>query len=87
MKASGARATWAWLAVLLLALGVIVWQAARPTAPVAHDDEGDHSDAAARLITLAEANWSAVELLEEKFNLDYHFKAVDTIFARVFGSD
>ena len=23
--------------------------------------------------------------LEEKFNLDYHFKAVDTIFARVFG--
>ena len=63
MKASGARATWAWLAVLLLALGVIVWQAARPTAPVAHDDEGDHSDAAARLITLAEANWSAVELL------------------------
>ncbi len=24
--------------------------------------------------------------LEEKFNLDYHFKAVDTIFARVFGS-
>ena len=25
--------------------------------------------------------------LEEKFNLDYHFKAVDTIFARVFGND
>ena len=24
-------------------------------------------------------------VLEEKFNLDYHFKAVDTIFARVFG--
>ena len=24
--------------------------------------------------------------LEEKFNLDYHFKAVDTIFARVFGA-
>ena len=23
--------------------------------------------------------------LEEKFNLDYHFKAIDTIFARVFG--
>jgi adenylosuccinate lyase len=23
--------------------------------------------------------------IEEKFNLDYHFKAVDTIFARVFG--
>jgi adenylosuccinate lyase len=23
--------------------------------------------------------------LEDKFNLDYHFKAVDTIFARVFG--
>ena len=27
---------------------------------------------------------SAAEL-EEKFNLDYHFKAIDTIFARVFG--
>jgi adenylosuccinate lyase len=23
--------------------------------------------------------------LEEKFNLDYHFKAIDTIFDRVFG--
>jgi len=23
--------------------------------------------------------------IEEKFNLDYHFKAIDTIFARVFG--
>jgi adenylosuccinate lyase len=25
------------------------------------------------------------EQIEEKFNLDYHFKQVDTIFARVFG--
>ncbi len=25
------------------------------------------------------------QTIEEKFNLDYHFKAVDTIFARVFG--
>ena len=25
------------------------------------------------------------EELAEKFNLDYHFKSVDTIFARVFG--
>jgi adenylosuccinate lyase len=25
------------------------------------------------------------EQIEEKFNLDYHFKAIDTIFARVFG--
>ena len=25
------------------------------------------------------------EEIEEKFNLDYHFKHVDTIFARVFG--
>jgi adenylosuccinate lyase len=24
--------------------------------------------------------------LEDKFNLDYHFKAVDTIFDRVFGA-
>lgn len=27
-----------------------------------------------------------VEVIEEKFNLDYHFKQVDTIFARVFGN-
>jgi adenylosuccinate lyase len=27
----------------------------------------------------------SAEELEERFNLDYHFKAVDTIFARVFG--
>ncbi|HKR91587.1 adenylosuccinate lyase [Novosphingobium sp.] len=26
------------------------------------------------------------EVIEEKFNLDYHFKHVDTIFARVFGA-
>ncbi|AXB77180.1 adenylosuccinate lyase [Novosphingobium sp. P6W] len=26
-----------------------------------------------------------VEVIEDKFNLDYHFKHVDTIFARVFG--
>ena len=25
------------------------------------------------------------EQIEDKFNLDYHFKAIDTIFARVFG--
>ena len=28
----------------------------------------------------------STEELEEKFNLDYHFKHVDTVFARVFGS-
>jgi len=27
----------------------------------------------------------SAEELEERFNLDYHFKAVDTIFERVFG--
>ncbi|TCM21559.1 adenylosuccinate lyase [Novosphingobium sp. PhB165] len=27
-----------------------------------------------------------VEVIEDKFNLDYHFKHVDTIFARVFGN-
>ena len=27
----------------------------------------------------------SAEQIEEKFNLDYHFKAIDTIFARVFG--
>ena len=63
MKPAGARATWAWLAVLVLAIGAIVWQLARPTAPAAPDDDGDHSEAAAPLITVAEANWSAVELL------------------------
>ena len=63
MSATAARSTWAWLAVLLLAIGAIVWQVARPTAPVAHADAGDPSEAAAPLVTLAEANWSAVELL------------------------
>ena len=29
---------------------------------------------------------SAAEL-EDKFNLDYHFKAIDTIFTRVFGAE
>jgi adenylosuccinate lyase len=29
----------------------------------------------------------SAEQIEEKFNLDYHFKAIDTIFARVFGPD
>ena len=63
MRATAARSTWAWLAVLLLAIGAIVWQVARPTAPVAHADAGDHSEAAAPLVTVAEANWSALELL------------------------
>ena len=63
MRATGARSTWAWLAVLLLAIGVIVWQVTRPTAPVTHDDAGDHGEAAAPLFTAAEASWSAVELL------------------------
>lgn len=58
-----ARSSWGWLVVLALAIGGIVWQAMRPMAPAAHDDDGDHNEAAARLITVAEANWSAVELL------------------------
>ncbi len=58
-----ARSSWGWLVVLALGIGAIVWQGARPMAPVAHDDEGDHSEAAAPLVTVAEANWSVVELL------------------------
>ena len=48
------------------------------------------SDGALSLLELLKADdevaavMSAQEL-EEKFNLDYHFKAIDTIFARVFG--
>ena len=60
MKTPKARATWAWLAVLAAATAAILWQAARPTAPVEHDA---HDGAVALLIAVAEASWSAVELL------------------------
>ena len=63
MSTPGTRSLWGWLIVLALAIGGIVWQAVRPTAPAAHDDGGDHSEAAAPLIQSAEANWSALELL------------------------
>jgi adenylosuccinate lyase len=48
------------------------------------------SDGALNLLELLKADPEVtaalpVSELEEKFNLDYHFKAVDTIFARVFG--
>ena len=49
------------------------------------------SDGALNLLELLKADPEVTAALpaselEEKFNLDYHFKAVDTIFARVFGS-
>ncbi|QIG55209.1 adenylosuccinate lyase [Altererythrobacter sp. BO-6] len=48
------------------------------------------SDGALSLLELLKADEEVAatlspEELEEKFNLDYHFKHVDTIFARVFG--
>ncbi|MDL2353205.1 MAG: adenylosuccinate lyase [Pseudomonadota bacterium] len=48
------------------------------------------SDGALNLLELLKADSEVTAalpaaVLEEKFNLDYHFKAVDTIFARVFG--
>jgi adenylosuccinate lyase len=48
------------------------------------------SDGALNLLELLKADSEVTatlpaEVLEEKFNLDYHFKAVDTVFARVFG--
>ena len=48
------------------------------------------SDGALNLLELLKADPEVTAALpaselEEKFNLDYHFKAVDTIFARVFG--
>ncbi len=48
------------------------------------------SDGALNLLELLKADREVTAALpaselEEKFNLDYHFKAVDTIFARVFG--
>ena len=48
------------------------------------------SDGALSLLELLKADAEVTAVLsarelEEKFNLDYHFKAVDTIFARVFG--
>ena len=55
-----AASTWAWLSVLVLAGTAIVWQAVRPAAPAAHDEE---DTPAARLLAAPEASWSAVELL------------------------
>jgi adenylosuccinate lyase len=48
------------------------------------------SDGALSLLDLLKADTEvtaalSAEEIEEKFNLDYHFKHVDTIFARVFG--
>lgn len=48
------------------------------------------SDGALSLLELLKADADVtkaltVQQIEDKFNLDYHFKAVDTIFARVFG--
>jgi hypothetical protein len=63
MNQPAARSTWGWLIVLALALGAIVWQAVRPTAPVGRGGHDDHDAAAAPLVASAEANWSAVELL------------------------
>ena len=60
MSKSMARATWGYLALLVVAAAAIVWQAVRPSAPVAHDD---HDTPVAPLVASAEANWSAVELL------------------------
>ena len=49
------------------------------------------SDGALNLLELLKADSEvtaalAPALLDEKFNLDYHFKAVDTVFERVFGT-
>ena len=63
MSTPGARSTWGWLIVLTLAIGAIIWQAARPTAPVGRDDHEDPNAAATPPITVAEASWSALELL------------------------
>lgn len=58
-----ARATWAWLAVLLLGAIGIVWQGLRPLAAHAPDD---HGAAAARLVPTPEAQWTSVELLDAR---------------------
>ena len=49
------------------------------------------SDGALSLLDLLKADREVTDalpaaMLEEKFNLDYHFKAIDTIFERVFGA-
>jgi adenylosuccinate lyase len=48
------------------------------------------SDGALNLLELLKADGEVTAALpaaelEEKFDLDYHFKAIDTIFERVFG--
>ena len=60
MSATMRRSPWVWLAVLALALAAIVWQATRPVGPIEPDE---HDAAAAALIAVGEADWSAVELL------------------------
>ena len=50
------------------------------------------SDGALNLLELLKADPEVASVmsageLEDKFNLDYHFKAVDTIFARVFAAE
>jgi Domain of unknown function (DUF4340) len=60
MSAPAVRSTWAWLAVLAIAVAAIVWQVTRPSAPADHDE---HDAAVSLLIDLDAASWSAVELL------------------------
>ena len=63
MSTHRAAATWAWLGVLVLAAGAIVWQLMRPPGAAAPDDHDDHSAPASFLVTLPEVEWSALELL------------------------
>ena len=93
MKTPKARATWGWLAVFVLAAAAILWQAVRPPASVEHDA---HDGAVALLISVAEASWSAVELLGpggmERFERDasgrwLHHGAVAGAVAGAAGSE
>lgn len=63
MTARRAVSTWAWLGVLVLAAAAIAWQVLQPHGAAESDDHVEHDAPASYLVTLPEAQWSAVELL------------------------
>ena len=58
------RSTGAWLAVLALGTAAILWQALRPVPNAESDEHNAHGAAGTPLIAVAEADWSAVDLVD-----------------------
>ena len=70
MKKGGApaprlgRSTGAWLAVLALGMAAILWQALRPATRAELAEHDAHGAAGTPLIAVAEADWSAVDMVD-----------------------